>query len=89
MTRFCSVAERHQYLASCFMRLLWRCRQHKGTIYPIIQFLSTENTNLNIQTDQNVLQQAFTYTKVKLTLRLIQHHTMQMHEGAQAQLYMF
>jgi hypothetical protein len=73
LMRYCSEVERHQYFASCFIQLLWRCRQHDGTIYPIIQFLITVDRNLNIQTDQNVPQQAFIYIKVKLTLCLIQH----------------
>ena len=43
-----------------------------------IQCLTTENKNLNFQTDQNIPHQIFMYIKVKQSLCFIQHHTMEM-----------
>jgi len=79
---YCTPIQKHQYFASCCMQAA--CWHHLSTI----QCLATQNKTLNFQTDQNVPHQIFMYIKVKLSLCFIQHHTMEMYWGAEAELHM-
>jgi len=56
---YCSLIQKHQYFASCSKQAAWW--QHLSTI----ECPTTENKNLNFQSDKNMPYQILMHIKVK------------------------